>query len=131
MKDIDFASIADDLAAIGKDRKDARRRSAELVELAVRLVAVGRITPVEAARLAGTSRQRLHDALRRRRPRIKVDAALAAYVDRLWSRTHAAHDRDECRWRADQAKADAEWEASMVALDDEAAMPLPRAGLAD
>jgi hypothetical protein len=71
-----------------------------------------------AARLASTSRQRIHDAIRRRRPRIEVEASRAAYIDRLYARS-LAYDREEARWQAEQAAADAKWEAEMAALDGE------------
>ena len=95
--------------------------------VAVALVASGRATVAEAAKLAGCSRQRLHDACRRRRM-WPVSERRADHLKRLWSRVLATHDRQEARWRAEQAKADAEWEADLAALDevDEAAAPAGR-----
>jgi hypothetical protein len=123
MPDIDLdrlAAISDDpLFQERRDHQARRRRAGELVAHALSLVAAGRITIVEAARLTGTSRQRIHQALRSRRPRIEVEESRIAYVDRLWARSLATHDREEARWQVEQDKADAQWEADMAALDDE------------
>ena len=119
--DIDLdglASIADDRKEL-RDPGGRRRRGAELVKVAAGLVVAGRITIVEAARLTGTSRQRIHQALPPHHSRKPFEEERAAYVDRLWSRLVAAHDREEACWRADQAKADAEWDADLAALDDD------------
>ena len=110
MDDIDLdalANIADDpLRGDRNDPEARRRRSKELVQLAVGLVAFDRATIPEAARLAGTSRQRLHEALRRHRSRIEEPRA--AYLTRLWPRLVARHDRELARERAlEQAELDA------------------------
>jgi hypothetical protein len=117
--DIDLdglASIADDLKEL-RDPGGRRRRSADLVKVAADLVVAGRITIVEAARLTGTSRQRIHQVLRR--PHYVIEVARAEYVDRLWARVASAHIRETARFQAEMAAADAKWEADMAALDDE------------
>jgi hypothetical protein len=107
------------------------QRTDELMKVAVALVASGRATISEAARLVGCSRQRLHEAcgsyahwcdwgkdearnieagersmrsnLRRRWARMQakpisrfdMTGPRREYLDRIWSRLVASHDREQ------------------------------------